>query len=55
MTTLTQMVAARRHPLVVRWELVTGADGRTRPHMRWEQSAQTTSQDVSSGHAKLAA
>jgi len=44
MTTLTQKLAARRQPLVVRWELVTDAHGRTRPEMRWEPSTRTTSQ-----------
>jgi hypothetical protein len=35
MRTLTETVARKRHPLVVRWELVTDAHGRTRPEMRW--------------------
>lgn len=35
MATLTETVARHRYPLVVRWELVTDAAGRTRPEMRW--------------------
>jgi hypothetical protein len=36
MTTLAQMIANARQPLVVRWVLVTDERGRTRPEMRWE-------------------
>ena len=35
MATLTETVARHRYPLVVRWEIVTDAAGRTRPEMRW--------------------
>ncbi len=42
MTTLTQMIATARQPLVVRWELVTDANGRTRPEMRWTATPQTS-------------
>jgi hypothetical protein len=43
MTTLTQMVALRRGPLSVRWEVVTDVRGRPRPQMRWEPAEPTTS------------
>jgi hypothetical protein len=41
MTTLAAMIAKARQPLVVRWELVTDANGRTRPEMRWEPTTPT--------------
>lgn len=39
MTTLEQMVDARRQPLVARWTLVSDAHGRTRPQMSWHVDA----------------
>jgi hypothetical protein len=42
MTTLAQMIANARQPLVVRWELVTDTNGRTRPEMRWVATTQTS-------------
>ena len=41
MTTLAQMIANARQPLVVRWEVVTDANGRTRPEMRWVADTST--------------
>lgn len=55
MTTLTQMLEARRQPLVVRWELVTDARGHTRPQMRWESTTQTTVQERHDAGVTLAA
>jgi hypothetical protein len=54
MTTLAEMIANARQPLVVRWVLVTDNNGRTRPEMRWEPSvaAHTSSTDE---HVTLAA
>ncbi len=43
MATLAQMIANARQPLVVRWELVTDANGRTRPEMRWVAGTTSTS------------
>jgi hypothetical protein len=42
MTALAQMIANARQPLVVRWELVTDANGRTRPEMRWVATTTST-------------
>lgn len=42
MRTLTEMIEARRQPLTARWELITDANGRTRPQMRWEPTTPTT-------------
>lgn len=42
MTTLAQMIAKARQPLAVRWELVTDANGRTRPEMRWVANTTST-------------
>ena len=53
MTTLAQMIAKTRQPLVVRWELVTDANGRTRPEMRWV--ADTTSTRAADETVTLAA
>lgn len=55
MNTLTQMVEAKRQPLVVRWELVTDAHGRTRPQMRWQITPQTTGQAHGDDAVSLAA
>lgn len=55
MTTLTQLIAAARHPLVARWELVTDAHGRTRPEMRWELTTQASTPAHESESVTLAA
>ena len=54
MTTLAQMIAKARQPLVVRWELVTDANGRTRPEMRWAATTQTPTR-AADGSVTLAA
>lgn len=54
MTTLAQMIANARQPLVVRWVLVTDANGRTRPEMRWEPSVAADARSAER-HVTLAA
>ena len=44
MDTLTESVERHRYPLVVRWELVTDASGRTRPEMRWVADAEAAAE-----------
>ena len=55
MTTLTQMVAARRQPLLAQWQLVTDERGRTRPQMRWVPTEVSPVQRARGDEVRLAA